>query len=398
MRTLTRHLIWELLIVFLLTLAGMTMLILLVGVAQEAIRQGLGVKPVLQLIPYLVPNALRFAVPGTILFAACYVYGRMSGTGEIVALKSAGISPMAIVWPGLILALLASVVSVWLNDLAVTWGRQGIRRVIIESVEQIAYGTLRTQQSYSTRRFSISVKEVQDRKLIRPVLVLRSQGDSPPVTVTAREAELRGNPDDNTLSILLTDGLVEAVKDGRRLTYTFSDTEERKVPLADATRKGISQSSPSHCPMGRISEETDRQQRQLRQLQQRMAAESAFMMIAGDFDRLAESERTVPIQQLEHARYRLYRLKTEPWRRWANGFSCLCFVVAGIPLSIRRRSGDFLTSFFLCFLPILLVYYPLLAFGVDRAKTGALPPYTVWAGNIILVLAGLWLMRRVLRY
>ena len=53
--------------------------------------------------------------------------------------------------------------------------------------------------------------------------------------------------------------------------------------------------------------------------------------------------------------YRLFRLKTEPWRRWANGFSCLFFVTAGIPLSIRQRSGDFLTSFFLCFLPILLV-------------------------------------------
>jgi lipopolysaccharide export system permease protein len=395
MRTLTRYLVWELLIVFLMTLAGMTMLILLVGVAQEAVRQGLGVKPILQLIPYLVPNALRFAVPGTILFAACFVYGRMSGSGEIVALKSAGISPMTVIWPGVILALLASLVAVWMNDLAVTWGRQGIQRVIIESVEQIAYGTLRTQHSYSTRRFSINVKEVKDRKLIRPVLVLRSQGDSPPVTVTAREAELRGNPADNTLSIFLTDGQVEV---GSRLKFAFEDTIERKVPLSDATRKGIDKSSPSHCPMGSIAEESDRQRRHVRQIQQRMAAESAYMMIAGDFERLGDSARELERQELDNARYRLFRLKTEPWRRWANGFSCLFFVAAGIPLSIRQRNRDFLTSFFLCFLPILLVYYPLLAFGVDRAKTGALPPYTVWTGNIILLLAGLWLLRRVLRY
>ncbi len=391
MRTLTRYLVWELLIVFLLTLAGMTMLILLVGVAQEAIRQGLGVKPVLQLIPFLVPNALRFAVPGTILFAACFVYGRMSGSGEIVALKSAGISPMVVIWPGMILALLASLVAVWMNDLAVTWGRQGIQRVIIGSVEQIAYGTLRTQHSYSTPCFSINVKEVNGRKLVRPVFVMRS----PSVTVTAREAELRGNPNDNTLSVLLTEGTIERGSRGR---YAFPGTEEWKVPLADATRKGISDSSPSHCPMGRITEETDRQRRQVRQLQQRMAAESAYMMIAGDFDRLTDPAQGPQHLGLDNARRRLFRLKTEPWRRWANGFSCLFFVMAGIPLSIRQRSGDFLTSFFLCFLPILLVYYPLLVSAVALAKEGEWPPFTVWAGNIILLLAGLWLLRRVLRY
>jgi lipopolysaccharide export system permease protein len=98
------------------------------------------------------------------------------------------------------------------------------------------------------------------------------------------------------------------------------------------------------------------------------------------------------------ARHRLFRLQTEPWRRWANGFSCFFFVVAGIPLAIRLRNSDVLTSFFLCFLPILLVYYPLLAFGVDRAKGGVLPPYTVWLGNVFLLLAGLWLLRKVLRY
>jgi lipopolysaccharide export system permease protein len=150
--------------------------------------------------------------------------------------------------------------------------------------------------------------------------------------------------------------------------------------------------------MGRIAAETNRQRSHIRQLQQEMAAESAYLMIAGDFDRLTAPGQGRRNQELDAARYRLFRLKTEPWRRWANGFSCLFFVVAGIPLSVRQKNRDFLSSFFLCFLPILLVYYPLLAFGVDRAKTGALPPYTVWAGNIMLLLAGLWLLRRVLRY
>jgi len=67
-------------------------------------------------------------------------------------------------------------------------------------------------------------------------------------------------------------------------------------------------------------------------------------------------------------------------------------------MAIRLRNRDFLTSFFLCFLPILIVYYPLLAYGIDGAKNGTIPPWAVWAGNALLILWGLWLMGRVTRY
>ena len=36
----------------------------------------------------------------------------------------------------------------------------------------------------------------------------------------------------------------------------------------------------------------------------------------------------------------------------------------------------------------LLVYYPLLAWGLDRAKSGAINPYLVWVANAIVVLWG----------
>jgi len=395
MRTLTRQVVWELLVVFLMVLGCMTFLILVVGVAQEAIRQGLGVKALVQLIPYLLPNALRFAVPGTVLFAACVVYGRMAGTGEVVALKSLGISPMAVIWPGLILSVVASLFAVWLNDVAVTWGKQGVQRVVIESVEQIAYGMLRTQRSYSTRRFSINVKEVDGQKLLRPVLVLHNQGDAPTVTLSAREAELKGNLADNTLIIYLTDGIVEV---GNRASFVFTDTIERRIPLMDATRKDLGGKSPSRCPLMKIGKEQDRQRKVISQIQQRNAAVAGCQLVSGDFAALAGPHWDQKRNELEYANYRLFRLQTEPWRRWANGFSCFFFVMAGIPLAIRLRNSDVLTSFFLCFLPILVVYYPLLALGVDRAKDGVLPPYTVWLGNVVLLIAGLWLLRNVLRY
>ena len=97
-------------------------------------------------------------------------------------------------------------------------------------------------------------------------------------------------------------------------------------------------------------------------------------------------------------KYEGNRLRTEPSRRWANGFSCLCFALVGIPIAIRMRTAGFLISFFACFLPILCLYYPLLLVGVDQAKNGTVPPQAAWLGDLLLAMIGGWQLRHVFRY
>jgi lipopolysaccharide export system permease protein len=367
---------------------------LVAGLAQEAIRQGLGPEPILKLIPYAIPNALRFAVPGTILFATCSVYGRMSASNEITAIKSLGISPVKLIVPALILAFLVSLAGVWLNDLAVSWGRKGMQRVVLHSVEQIAYGLLRTQRSYSNGQFSISVKRVDGRKLILPTFTIQSSDDEQAKFVTAQEAELRLDAEKEVLSITLTNGLINV---GDETTMVFPDTIEHEIPLALASLKGSKAGSPSACPLWRIDAEIKQQKADMQEMRQQMAAEAALQMMTGELDSLTDDDWRRRNWQLHDAQERLYRLKTEPWRRWATGFSCLFFVMVGAPLAIRMRNSDLWSSFAMCFLPILVIYYPLLAFGVEQAKSGDLPPCSVWVGNIIFGLVGFWLLRRTLR-
>lgn len=394
MRRITKYVLWDLSVIFLLALSGMTLLMVLVGVAQEAIRQGLGPGPILRLIPYVIPNALRFAVPGTMLFAACSVFGRMSAANEIVAVKSLGVSPMAVIQPALVLAFVVSCLAVWLNDIAVSWGREGIHRVVLQSVEQIAYGMLRTHRSYGTDRFSIVVQRVDGQTLVSPTLSFRGAG-SEPITLTAREGELRLNPDRNTLSIRLVDAEFDYGEDVRG---TFPDTYEYDIPLSLASRKGEMGGGPSELPLWRIREESGRQKIEVQRLEQVAAADSAFELLTGDFAAVLGRTGTDRAAHLAAARTRLHRLHTEKPRRFANGFSCFFFVLVGAPLAIRLRTADVWTTFGICFLPILFVYYPLLAMGVDRAKSGDWPPYSVWLGNVILGVIGCWLIERVKRY
>ena len=388
-----RYVLTELLKVFGLALGVLTLIFILLGLVREAQEQGLAPAQVVQLIPFVLPDALRYTVPATVLLAVSLVYGRMSGSNEVTALKAAGISPLTVMKPVFVLAFLLSVGTVWLNDVAVSWGREGIRRVVLESIEEIAYSLLRTQKSYSSRHVSIVVKRVDGRTLIEPSISFQQKGSS--VTLSCEEAELRSNVDRGTMTLICRNGSLEV--EGRGRVLFPNDTLEREVPLERGDTAG-ELAHPSYMAMRAIPGAVSKQVRAIDEQYEEMAAMAALQMMSGDFADLTGPHWDIEQTLLQDANKKLYRLQTEPHRRWSNGFSCLCFVLIGAPLAIRMRNADLLTSFALCFLPILLVYYPLLMLGVDQAKNGALPPQAVWFGNLALVIAAAFVVRKVLRY
>lgn len=388
-----RYVIVQFLKVFCLAFVGITLFMLIVGVGREAVREGLGLGPLVRLVPFILPDSMRFSIPASALLSACTVFGRMAGENEVVAIKSLGISPWSLLAPAFVVSFLISVMAVWVNDLAVSWGRPGMSRVVSESIEQIAYGMLETKRSYRKNNFSLTVKAVHGRKLIMPTLTLDADGPGKTITISAREAELRRN-DDNTLSIFLTDGTGEG-PDG--IEGAFNGTIEHFIPL-ESDREQDGTRSPSDYALCELEAETQRQQQRSIELEQTMATDAALQLLTGDMAGLADPIWQQRHHELDLLRYRKNRLLTEPWRRWANGFSCFFFVLVGAPLAIRKRHADFIATFFVCFLPILVVYYPLLAYGVDQAKSGNLPQYAVWLGNVICLLWSVWLVRRVIQY
>jgi lipopolysaccharide export system permease protein len=391
MRTITRYILAEFFKVFLVTLSSLTLLMVIVLLGKEALDQGLGLPQVIRLIPFILPNALLFTVPGTTLFAVSVVYGRMSSSNEIVAAKSVGIHPMELLWPCIYAGIGLSAFTLWVNDLAWSWGYHGIQRVVIEAGEEIAYSRLRTQRSFSSKQFSINVKNVEDRRLIQPVITFY-KGDRGSFTITADEAELRSDLKNDVLMISCRNCILDIDGNSGQMAYL-----EQEISLKDVRQKDASD-SPSHLTMARLSEAREKAQAELADLKQQLAIQAAMQMLSGDFDGLTDTAWLTHGWKIGHLENYLCRVRTEPFRRCANGFSCLCFVLVGAPVAIRLRNSDFITSFFACFLPILVLYYPLLMFGIDRAKNGILPPHIVWLGNLILALIGVWQMRKVIRY
>lgn len=395
MSRITRYVLAELCKVFLVALMGLTTMMLLVGVIREAVAQGLPPGQVVRLVPFVLPDALRFAIPVTLLLAVSVVYARISGLNEIVALKACGISPLVVLWPAFLMGFLLSLTTVWLNDLAPTWGRAGIRRVVIEAAEDIAYSMLRTQRRFTGRRLSINVKRVEGRTLIRPTVTVARRGSTPPITVTAESARIETDYHERVLRIEFRNGTMDI--EGRA-TFSFLEPRTIELPLSDASGPEESIPSPSCIPLADIPRQTSEQQAAIARQEQEMAAEAACRMFTGDFDLLASEAWERHAGVLADMRSRLYRLWLEPYRRWSTGFSCLFFVWVGAPMAVWLRKPEPLTAFFLCFAPILIVYYPWLIYGINGAKNGTIPPILVWSGNGVLLVWGAWMLGKVMRY
>lgn len=394
MRIFTRYIFFEVLKLFLIALFAITMLLMLGFLVERAVVEGVGVVAILKLIPFLLPMSLQYALPATLLFAACNVYGRMSADNEIVAIKGLGITPFRVMVPTLTLAFVLSPFAVWLMDIAASWGLPGMNRVVVHSLEEIVYGVLKTHHAYSGQGgLSIYVKDVQDRWLIKPVITVYSQDGRKPEVISAEKAKLALDPDNEQLLIELSDYQIE---DGK-LQLIRSASDNYVLPLSRATRKGRTSDAPTQYSMSQMSGEIRTERSSLRSKEDALASRYAMSIALGRLDYFTDAKTEECHLARNASQRRLTRLGIEPWRRWASGFSCFFFVWLGIPMAIHMRNADYMMTFGICFLPILLIYFPFFILGLERAKAGEWPAYSVWLGNFFLMVVGGYMMRVVYR-
>ncbi len=391
MTRITRYVVAEILKTFLLTLSAMTMFIVLVFLVQEALREKLTLTAIVRLIPYTLPTALCFAIPATMLFTVCVVYGRMSANNEVVTIKSSGLSPMVLIVPGLVIAFLLSLTTVFLNDVSVSWGRKGIYRVVLESSSQTIYTMLRAQGQFAKGQIFINVDDVDGDLLVNPFISRTNENGKDTFQIRAVSARIIVDVPNEQLILSLNQA---QIFQGDSFV-SHLDQKDIPIPLGDVTKRNDTSTSPWNLPLREMQEASRAQEKKLRQLRQVVATRLVAQELGGDMVGITHPKWGSDLYLLKEAGFDAFKLNAEPWRRWANGFSCLCFVILGAPLSILFRRFDFWTNFAFCFLPILFLYYPLLMYGVGEAKSGSMPPFSVWLGNAVIFLIGMALCRRV---
>lgn len=405
MSKIIRHILFQLFMTLAITLMGMTFVLVFGIMVKEGMRQGLGPDAIARLLPFAMPSALRFSVPASLLLAACGVYGRMSADNEVIASKSLGISPRVILLPAVMVGVAVSLGMIWLNDVAITWGAKGMQSVIAESVEDVLFRVLKTEKYFKNSHVEIHVKQVIGRTLVGPRVELK-QGKGL-IVAQARTASLETDLEAQVLHVHLTDYSVETFNEKNEPGFRVAHSKPTilPIPLSHATRKDRREPRVSELGLAHISKAMVEQQGTIQSLEQQLAARATLQMVLGDFSGLGTNTKQVDGQtwgrlhtQHWQSEARLNRLQLEPWRRVAEGFSCLFIVLVGAPLAIRMKTSNFFTTFAMCFFPVLCLYYPIFQWTIEQVKDGSFPPYSVWLSNGVLSLFGTWLTRRVVRY
>ena len=393
---LQRYIFGELLKVFVLVLTVLTVLLVFVGVFQQATERGLGPLQLLQVLPYIVPSMLPFTIPATLLLTVSVVYGRIAGDQEIVAAKAAGINIMSLMMPAFFLGAVLSVGSLLLTDQVIPWAMANIQRTVIAAVEEIFLDRLRTEHQlrYKPKGIEITVNDVVDRKLIHPVFrIQRGDGFT---TVEAEEASLEFDLGKQLAVLHYRDGRVDVPTSvpGQVTRMTVVGEGTFPIPL-DMDGE---QAKPMHLSIHQIEQDLNDVGSARKQFEERRELEAAMALTLGRFDELA-SPSFATSRSIVLGERRRDGLRTEYHSRFAMACSCLFFVLVGTPFAVMGAQNQFLTSFLFCFGPIVGVYYPLTLGLMTQAKRGHLEPsWAMWIGNVVMLIVAVYFIRRTMRH
>ncbi|MCR5359114.1 MAG: LptF/LptG family permease [Thermoguttaceae bacterium] len=389
MSILSRYVLSRFLAIFFIVLAALSSAVIVVFVSQATIKKGLPLYLTLRLIPSSLPNILSISMPVSCLMGGTFFYAKMVGSNEIIALKAMGVPPRRAFMPVWIATIALSFAAVLFNDLGFSWGQKEMTRVLVAGTEEMILGKLASDGKFSDPQNNIvlNAKEVTKSGELKRV---KFTVNNPPVQGEAESGRLDVNFEASPpLLRIELDGLLLDTN-GAMVMQRGKTVQE--IPLDQFALGGGTSHYPPMREVKRVlasiraEEEKDRREN---------AAYTAFALIKGDYTSWQEPQWGPRWDHEEYQKYRYNRANLATPRSFAAGFTCFFFTWVGIPLAVWLNCSDYTRSFFVSFLPTLVVYYPLLMFGYSCAKSGIAPPEICWIGNLVLGLIGLRLLKKI---
>jgi lipopolysaccharide export LptBFGC system permease protein LptF len=357
--------------------------------------------------PAVHPQHAAVHDPGHHLFASCVVYGRLAHDNEVVAIKAAGVHLFTILKPALLLGTITTLLTAALYHTVIPRSQQILYQKLLEDPEELLYNMLRRDRClrHPTLSYVIYVKDVQGRRLIDVVLKRRAKVKNPKTgeeslfgydfVARAREAELRVDPVEGKLHL---DPKRFVIYD-ENTSGSTGDTGAFQMDLPEGLngrdRVRISAMTWDDLPVRLAALRQDLDVKEQQREQNRRDAEAQphpdLRLLFAQHDRSLEIHANA-------IRRSIRNVEAEYYLRPALACGCLLFAILGCPVGIWANRADYLSTFVICFLPALFVYYPLLLAGSGMGKDGKLPlGLGCWAANIVVGIAAVVLNARLLR-
>jgi lipopolysaccharide export system permease protein len=358
MRILRNYFLKEFIGPLFLSLGVLTFMMVLVGnlrkIADLVINKGVDIYSVLKLFLLMTPYIVTYALPISVLLAVLISLGRLSSDNEIVAIRASGINLFSLILPLLIMGTIISLTLVIFNDRAASYAHYTYRKTLIEV--GIKNPTAAFEEGVfinSFQKYVLFIYHVDQKKnRLNNVRIYEPQGeDKPTRTIIAKSGEFIAVPEKSMVKLKLVDGTSDE-PDPENPTNFYKlnfKTYFMNLSLAQAQGKGNIEKKPKDMSIQELTDEISR----------------------------LKKEGIDPAP-----------LITEINEKITLAFSCLVFILIGLPLAVITRRREKSINIGIAML-VIVVYYPLFIGCEALAIQGYLAPViAMWIPNAIFGITG----------
>ena len=329
---------------------------------------------ILSLMSYLALTFTPVIIPIAFLLAVLLGFGRLSTDGEILAMRSAGMSVYSMLVPVGVVAGFVAIVTLVANLFFVPYGSRSFRYELFrisntKAIATIHEGTF-TEGFFDLVLYADSIDSKTNT--LNRVMIYDERDGQVPVTVVARFGRLLNNHQDARgipgLVLRLFEGSLHRSDPSKKL-YELTEFDVYDIFLRMETAKVVGVEQP-----------------------RTMDISTLLNLIGLRVNVLKRGEELSAIEKKELLDYRV-----ELHKRLALPVTCLIFALMGVAFGVIRTRTVRSNSFLICLL-VLLFYYGVFTLGTNLASEGKIPPALgIWAANVVLFVVAVVAMRKVAR-
>ncbi|MDQ2920715.1 MAG: LptF/LptG family permease, partial [Acidobacteriota bacterium] len=307
----------------------------------------------------LLPSVLGLTLPVAVLAGIVIGFARMGSDSEIVAMRAAGVGTWSLLWPALLIGLLATVAATFLHMREAPQAARDLRRAALQ-------GALRKLESpVEPRTFNTEIPGY--------VIYVRdgdkAQGSWARVFIYAQQR------DGSTRVVTARSGRIDS--SGEKAELVLSDAVAMKMPSAESTEHNY---VVERLDLLRIAIDTGRAALVERLTQKEVRADEL------DWKDLKQQSHSELIGERREAERTLHR-------RLALSVAPFVFALFGGLLGMRIRRGGRGAGILLS-IAVVVVYYLISLLGESLARTNSVPAIVgQWMATAVIILFSLMLLR-----
>src|SRR3954463_10980426 len=327
------------------------------------VNHDLPIEYVVGFIAYVLPFSLIFTIPWGLLTAVLMVFGRLSADNELIALRSNGVSITRICIPLLFLAIACTAICLWLNVQVAPAAQEKLRSTIFDLATRnpmALFGSDQVIHEFPGRRIYVGKKEGNK---LENITVFEMNDKALPVKVTYARP-----------------GMLEAdLANKQILMHLYGARYQERDPKDPFDLHKI------HDGINMVEGTLPISLEELYEKEKNRRSRSALSI-----EQLLEQLKSENKRERSASR-------TEINKRFSFPFACVAFAIIGVPLGVTAHRRETSIGFAMGLI-VATTYFLFVIIGDTlRGNPHAHPELLVWFPNVLFIVLGVLLFRRLAR-